>query len=56
MNDSPPPIFLVQSWLDVIQSKDVPEPIKRKRVKLLEYYFGSIELAGSYLEENQYNH
>jgi hypothetical protein len=52
MNETPPPTFLVQSWLDVIQDKDIPEPIKLKRMKLLKYYFGSIEHADMYLEQN----
>jgi len=52
MNETPLPTFLVQSWLDVIQDKDMPEPIKLKRMKLLTYYFETIELADKYLEQN----
>jgi len=51
MNETPLPVFLVQSWLDVIQDENIPEPIKLKRMKLLKYYFETVELADMYLEK-----
>ena len=50
MNEILPPVALVKTWLNIIQNKDIEETIKLKRIKLLEYYFGSIELAEMYVE------
>jgi hypothetical protein len=56
MNESLPPVALVKTWLDLLQSRDVPETIKVKRLKLIEHYFNSIDIAGLYVDANQYNH
>jgi hypothetical protein len=50
MNEILPPVALVKAWLNIIQNKDIEETIKFKRIKILEYYFGSIELAEMYVE------
>ena len=55
MNESLPPVALVMTWLDLLQSKYVPETIKVKRLKLIEYYFNSTDIAGFYVDVNQYN-
>ena len=53
MNQPLPPWSLVKTWLDIIQQEDIPLPIRQKRSKLISYYFGSIELADMYVEQNQ---
>ena len=53
--DQLPPAALVTIWLDIIRNRDIPINIVNKRTKLLSYYFGSIELAYQYVEENQFN-
>jgi hypothetical protein len=47
-----PPLTLVKTWLEVVQQQDVPVNIRAKRNKLLSYYFGSIQQAQKYVEEN----
>lgn len=47
-----PPLALIKTWLEVVQQPDMPESIREKRSKLLNYYFGSTEQANSYVEEN----
>jgi hypothetical protein len=56
MKESLPPAALVKTWLDLLQSRDVPETIKLKRLKLIEYYFNSTDIADLYVDLNQYNH
>ena len=55
MNQQPPPWALVKTWLDILQ-QDIPQPIKNKRHEMLIYYFGSIEYADTYVEQNQHNY
>jgi hypothetical protein len=55
MNQKLPPWALVKTWLDILQQDEVPLPIKRKRIKMLAYFFGSIEYADMYVEQNQHN-
>lgn len=58
MNKMPkqlPPPALIATWLNVIHSKNIPNDIVVKRSHLLCYYFGSIELAYVYIEQNQFN-
>ena len=55
MNEFLPPVSLVKTWLDVLQSRDVPETIKLNRLKLIKYYFNSTDIADLYVEVNQYN-
>jgi hypothetical protein len=47
-----PPLTLVKTWLDIIQKLEIPISIREKRSKLLIYYFGSIEQAKIYVEDN----
>ncbi|TYK65789.1 hypothetical protein [Colwellia echini] len=47
-----PPLTLVKTWLEVVQQCDIPITIREKRSKLLTYYFGSIQQAHLYVEEN----
>ncbi|MGB1200272.1 MAG: hypothetical protein ACPG5R_01830 [Cognaticolwellia aestuarii] len=54
MNQELPPWALVKAWLDIL-NQDIPQHIKDKRHKMLTYYFGSIELADMYVEQNQHN-
>jgi hypothetical protein len=56
MKEQLPPVCLVKTWLDLLQNKDIDETIKHKRLKLIEYYFSSVELADFYVDKNQYNH
>ncbi len=51
-----PPPALIETWLDIIQNPKIPLYIIRERTKLLCYFFGSIELAYMYVEQNQFNH
>lgn len=50
MNQELPPFSLVKVWLD-IQYQDTPQYVKDKRLKLLIYYFGSIESATKYVKD-----
>ncbi|PKI15758.1 hypothetical protein CXF71_12140 [Colwellia sp. 12G3] len=47
-----PPLTLVKTWLEVVQQLEIPITIREKRRKLLTYYFGSIEQAKRYVQEN----
>lgn len=47
-----PPLTLVKTWLEVVQQLEIPITVRDKRKKLLTYYFGSIEQAKIYVEEN----
>ncbi len=51
MKQELPPWPLVKVWLD-IQYQDTPQHVKDKRLKLLNYYFGSVKAAIKYVEEN----
>lgn len=53
MTQPRPPWTLVKTWLEIIQNEDIPPFVKQKRKKLLDYYFGSIELANMYVEQHQ---
>lgn len=55
MDQQLPPPILVTTWLNVIHSEDMPLDIVNERTKSLCYYFGSIELAYVYAEQNQFN-
>jgi len=55
MNQQLPPWALVKTWLEIILQEDITEHVKDKRHKMLTYYFGSIELADMYVEQNQHN-
>lgn len=55
MDQQLPPPILVTTWLNVIHSEDMPLDIVNERTKSLCYYFGSIELAYVYVEQNQFN-
>jgi hypothetical protein len=56
MNQPLPPWSLVKTWLDIIQQEEISLSVKQKRTKILIYYFGSIELADMYVEQNQHNY
>ena len=56
MNLQLPPPVLVIAWLNVLHSKNMPNEIVIERSHLLCYYFGSIDLAYEYVEQNQLNH
>jgi hypothetical protein len=51
MKQERPPWALVKVWLD-IQYQDTPQVVKNKRLKMLTYYFGSIQSAIKYVEEH----
>jgi hypothetical protein len=51
-----PPPALIATWLNVIHSKNMPNAIVIERSYALCYYFGSIELAYKYVEQNGLNH
>lgn len=55
MDQQLPPPALVTTWLNVIHSKNMPNDIVIERSHILCYYFGSIELAYVYVEQNQFN-
>ena len=55
MNQQLPPPALVETWLNIIHSKDMPLDVIKKRTKLICYYFGTHELAYEYVEQNQVN-
>ena len=50
---SPP--ALVVTWLNVMHSKNMPNDIFIERSHLLCYYFGFIESAYVYVEQNKHN-
>jgi hypothetical protein len=54
MNQQLPPWALVKTWLDILQQEEIPQSVKHKRIKLLTYYFGSIEFADMYVEQHQH--
>jgi hypothetical protein len=56
MNQPLPPWSLVKAWLDIIQQEEIPLLIRQKRLKMITYYFGSIEFADMYVEQNQHNY
>lgn len=56
MNETLPPPALVKTWLDLIEKKCICKSIKNKRLKLIEYYFNTAELARLYVDLHQYNH
>ena len=53
MNQQLPPWALVKTWLDIIQQEEIPLAVKQKRIKIITYYFGSIEFADMYVEQHQ---
>jgi hypothetical protein len=55
MNQQLPPAILVKTWLDIIHYQETPLCIKRKYIKEIIYYFGSIEFADMYLEQHQHS-
>jgi len=55
MNQELPPWELVRTWLAILH-QDIPQHVKDKRHKMLSYYFGSIEFADMYVEQNQHNY
>jgi hypothetical protein len=56
MNQQLPPWALVKAWLDIIKQEEIPLPVIQKHLKMIIYYFGSIELANMYVEQNQHNY
>lgn len=56
MDQQLPPPALIATWLDIIHSPKIPLNIIRERTKLLCYFFGSIELAYMYVEQNRFDH
>lgn len=50
-----PPPALVTTWLNVIHSKNMPNDIVIERSYTLCYYFGSIDLAYKYVEQNGFD-
>ncbi|MBL4823299.1 MAG: hypothetical protein JKX90_07230 [Colwellia sp.] len=56
MNQELPPWALVKAWLNIIQQEKIPISVKQKRIKILLYYFNSIEFAELYVEQNQHNY
>ena len=55
MDQQLPPPVLVKTWLNVIYSRDMPLGIVNERTKSLCYYFGSLELAYMYVEQNGFD-
>jgi hypothetical protein len=51
MNQQLPPWELVKVWIE-IQHQDTSQNVKDKRLKMLNYYFGSIKSAIKYVEDN----
>jgi hypothetical protein len=51
-----PPVYLVKTWLDLLQNKNLPKSIRAKRLWLIGNHFGSIENAGLYVDVSEYNH
>lgn len=56
MNQQLPPWALVKTWLDIIQQEEIHSSVKQKRLKILIYYFGSIELADMYVDQHQHDY
>jgi hypothetical protein len=56
MNQQLPPWSLVKAWLDIIQQEEIQLLIRQKRLKMITYYFGSIEFADMYVGQNQHNY
>jgi hypothetical protein len=56
MNQQLPPWALVKTWLDITQQEKIPLPIRQRRIKMITYYFGSIEFADMYVEQNQHSY
>ena len=56
MNQQLPPPALVETWLNIIHSQDMPLDVIKKRTKLICYYFRTLELAYEYVEQNQFKH
>jgi hypothetical protein len=54
MRNQLPPWALVKTWLDIIQQEEIPLFIKQKRLKVITYYFGTVEFADMYVEQNQH--
>jgi len=50
-----PSLTLVSTWLNVLHSKNMPNDIVIERSHVLCYYFGSIDLAYEYVEQNGFN-
>jgi hypothetical protein len=50
-----PPPTLVSTWLNVLHSKNMPNDIVIERSHVLCYYFGSIDLAYVYVEQNGFS-
>jgi len=48
-----PPSTLVKTRLKVSEQLDIPIIIREKRIKLLNYYFGCVQQAQIYVEENE---
>lgn len=55
MDQQLPPPALVTTWLNVIHSKNIPNDIIIEDSRILCYYYGSIELANVYVEQNGFN-
>ena len=55
MDQQLPPPALVETWLNIIHSRDMPIYIVNKRTKLICHYIGSLELAYVYVEQCQFN-
>jgi hypothetical protein len=51
MNQQLPPWALVKTGIE-IQHQDTSQNVKDKRLKMLNYYFGSIKSAIKYVEDN----
>jgi len=51
MEQQLPPFSLVKVWID-IQHQDTPQFVKDKRLRMMTHYFGSIESARDYVEQN----
>ncbi len=52
MTQQLPPPALVETWLKVLHCKNIPNDIVLKRSYTLCFYFGSIDLAYEYVEQN----
>jgi len=50
-----PPPALVSTWLNVLHSKNMPNDIVIERSNVLCHYFGSIDLAYVYVEQNGFH-
>ncbi len=52
MNQKLPPWPLVKAWLDIQHELDIPQSIREKRLKLIIYFFSSIESAFQYIDQH----